>query len=103
MAKSFNRFPELKARMKRNTSLQVDAALEAVEQGARLRSRRLTGHLFGSWKSQKTGVTEGVVYSDDFKSVWHEYSTVKMGAQPMATPSAEAYRARFARSFRRML
>lgn len=68
-----------------------------IADGARRRSRRRTGFLAGSWQAEKTRPDGATAYSDANTAHLHEYGTVHMSAQPMATPAAESERAKLGR------
>lgn len=66
---------------------------EDVAQVAARNSRERTGHLRDSWQAELDKPGEAWAYSDDFKAHFHEFGTVYMSAQPMATPASEEARA----------
>lgn len=82
--------------------LLMDVA-ESVAERAASKSRRRTGFLKDSWQAELDKPGKAVAYSDDFKAQLHEYGTVYMSAQPMATPAAEEERARLGRKAKRAI
>lgn len=72
--------------------LLMDVA-ESVAKRAASKSRRRTGFLRGSWEAELDKPGKAVAYSNASTAHLHEYGTVNMSAQPMATPAAEEERA----------
>lgn len=76
---------------------------EAVAERAASKSRRRTGFLRRSWQAELDRPGKAVAYSDANTAHLHEYGTVHMSAQPMATPAAEEERAKLGRKAKRAI
>jgi HK97 gp10 family phage protein len=84
------------ARIVRKTALDIEA-------GAKRRSRVDTGAMQNAWQTEMTGETEATVSNAVEHVLYNEFGTVRMGAQPMATPAAEAARGPFVEAMRKLL
>jgi hypothetical protein len=85
-----NRLPALAAAYPQRAGREVRTALFNIEAGCKQRSRVDTGAMRAGWQSQMTGPAEGEVSNPVEHTVYNEYGTVNMPAQPMAHPAADA-------------
>lgn len=69
-------------------------AAENIKQGAANRSRVRTGKMQKGW-SVEHGPEESTVFNPVNYTIYNEYGTVRMSAQPMLTPAVEEERGRF--------
>jgi len=78
---------------------EIDALIqvtgEAVRQGAADRSRVDTGAMRDGWTFQFEGDQAGSVYNDVPHTIFNEYGTSRMTAQPMLHPAIDAARPGF--------
>lgn len=68
---------------------EIEQVVKQIADIAARNSRVATGKMSDAWDSRMEGPLKGVAFSDDFKSLFHEYGTVQMSAQPMVRPAAE--------------
>jgi HK97 gp10 family phage protein len=93
----YNHFPKLTAALRPAVRTIVQETILAIETTAKIKVPVDTGALRASILSDMTGDTSGEVATNIEYSVYVEYGTVKMGAQPYMTPAAEAERRHFMR------
>lgn len=96
-----NRFPEAIVTANSRTALALDRAAADIETGAKERSRWDTGNMRGGWTSEKVNRFSRVVYNPVFYTIFHEYGTVNMSAQPMLGPAVDEVTPDFIRDVRR--
>lgn len=89
-----NQWGNFLARFQRDGSKAVAATLEEIRAEAARRSRVDTGAMRDGWQSAMDGRASGTVYNDVDHTIYNEYGTVKMPAQPMLTPAVEQARPR---------
>jgi HK97 gp10 family phage protein len=77
----------------------VKVALDIVA-GCQRRSRHKTGQMRGGWRTNKTGELTQTISNPVEHTIYNEFGTVHMSAQPMLVPSVEEQRASFAEAFR---
>jgi HK97 gp10 family phage protein len=74
-------------------------AAENIKQGAANRSRVRTGKMQKGWSvehgAEESTVSNGVPYT-----IFNEYGTSRMSAQPMLTPAVEEERSKFVEAIR---
>lgn len=76
-------------------SLAVRRAEMAIEVRAKAHSRVLTGLMRGGWQHMVMGPYEGMVFNLISYTIYNEFGTIHMSAQPMARPAVEETRASF--------
>ena len=91
----YNRLPEITAALRPKASQIVRKTALDIEAGAKERSRVDTGNMKNSWQTEMGDDLTAVVYNNVEYVIYHEYGTVRMSAQPMATPAAEEARPGF--------
>lgn len=69
-------------------STNAKAAAE-IEREAKRRSRYKTGNMRGGWQTDILGPYERMVYNLVSYTVYNEYGTIYMSAQPMLGPAIE--------------
>ena len=82
-----SRIPQIIARSETVSSLAVSQAIANIEFRCKARSRRDTGTMKGGWQGEMTGYYEGIVYNLVYYTIYNEYGTYKMSAQPMLGPA----------------
>jgi hypothetical protein len=85
-----NKLPALAAAYPQRAGREVRTALLNIEAGCKQRSRVDSGAMRAAWGSAMTGPTEGEVSNPLDYTVYNEFGTVNMPAQPMAHPAADA-------------
>lgn len=70
-------------------ALAVKHCLENIETKAKGHSRVDTGNMRGGWQHQMTGMMEGIVINLVEYTVYNEFGTIFMSAQPMLQPAIE--------------
>lgn len=90
-----NRFPAIVAAADVKTQEAVEGTISRINEGAQRRSRYDTGWMRAGWTSEMTGHHEGQVYNLVHYTIYHEYGTSMMSAQPMLRPSVEEQTERF--------
>jgi HK97 gp10 family phage protein len=85
----------------RMTALAVDKAAHDVEAGAKARSRVDTGQMKSGWTTERHGEHRMDVVNPVEHTIFNEFGTIYMGAQPMAVPAAEEVRPGFVQAVRR--
>jgi hypothetical protein len=85
-----NRLPALAAAYPQRAGREVRTALFNIEAGCKQRSRVDEGTMRAGWQSAMTGPTEGEVFNPVAHTIYNEFGTVHMSAQPMAHPAADA-------------
>jgi HK97 gp10 family phage protein len=73
----------------------VRRAESAIEREAMARSRVATGNMRSGWQSHAMGPAEGMVFNLVEYTIYNEYGTVYMSAQPMLRPAVEQARPAF--------
>ena len=89
IAKLFSVLPVLIAEAESKAGNAVEETILAIEDGAKRRSRVDTGQMRGGWTSGMEGPTEGVVWNSVQHTIFNEYGTAFMSAQPMLGPAVE--------------
>jgi HK97 gp10 family phage protein len=98
----YNHFPRIAAALPREVGEIVQRAAFEVEAQAKIIVPVDTGTLKGSIQTEPEGATAQIVYTPMDYSVFVEYGTVKMGAQPFMTPAAETVRPGFIAALRNL-
>jgi HK97 gp10 family phage protein len=73
----------------------IRKAERAIVRRAQSKSRVDTGNMKGGWQSQAMGAFEGVVFNLVGYTIYNEFGTVYMSAQPMLRPAVEETRPEF--------
>lgn len=94
-----SRLPAIIARSGPGVEAAVDLTLRRVRDGARRRARVDTGEMRRKLQDRKTGRFSGVVEGLADHTIFNEFGTRYMSAQPMLVPAAEENR----QAFRRMV
>lgn len=95
-----SRLGEIAKQADRRTQDAVDDALRSIQAGARARARVRTGRMRAGIQARSTRQHEGVVEGKAPYTIYNEYGTRNMPAQPMLTPAAEAAREPFQQAVR---
>jgi HK97 gp10 family phage protein len=90
-----NGFAGLAAGLKPKAHALVAETIVAVRDSAKAHSRVDTGEMRDGWTAEQTSDTHGTVSNDVPHTVFNEYGTVKMTAQPMLHPAMDEARAIF--------
>jgi len=80
--------------------MAVRKAEANIERRAKAKSRVDEGTMRGGWQHQIMGPMEGVVFNLVAHTIYNEYGTVNMSAQPMLRPAVEETRDEFERDVR---
>jgi hypothetical protein len=83
-----SRLGEIAASAVPKASAVVQKTAHDVEAGAMLRSRVDTGAMRGGWHTVPMGPLHARVQAGVDYTIYNEYGTSKMAAQPMARPAA---------------
>lgn len=95
-----SRIPEIILFSAARASAAIRQAEISIERGSKGRSRVMTGNMRGGWQHQIMGPYEGMVFNLVDYTIYNEFGTVNMSAQPMLRPSVEDERPRFERAMR---
>lgn len=87
--------PEIVAGAEANAAMAVKRTLERIESRAKGHSRVDTGGMRAGWQHQMTGPMEGYVYNLVEYTVYNEFGTIFMPAQPMLQPAIEESKGEF--------
>jgi hypothetical protein len=90
-----SRIPEILAEAEAKTAIVVQKTAHDIEAGCKVRSRVDTGEMRNAWAVETLGAEEALVYNPVEHSIFNEFGTVNMSAQPMLTPSVEEAREPF--------
>lgn len=86
----FDTFPERKTLLRAALPAELERAAAEIAELATAASRvGPSGEMSQGWQHRMESPTKAVVYNDVWYSLFHEYGTVRMAAQPMARPAAE--------------
>src|SRR5690348_12707862 len=91
----FNFFPEIARSARPKVARQIKRSLDRVTQGAKDRSRVDTGEMRDGWHVEMENDLSGAVVNEVPHTIFNEYGTRKMSAQPMIRPAIEAEREDF--------
>ncbi len=95
-----SRIPQIIMFSSARASAAVRQAEIAIERGSKARSRVDTGTMRGGWQHQIKGPFEGMVFNLIDYTVYNEFGTSRMSAQPMLRPAVEDARPDFERGIR---
>jgi HK97 gp10 family phage protein len=87
-----DRFPEIIITASSRTAQALDKAADAIETGAKARSRVDTGNMRNGWTQERISNSSRMVFNPVHYVIFHEYGTVNMAAQPMLQPAVEEVR-----------
>src|SRR6476659_2752947 len=91
-----SRSPEIVAVAQAETQRETQQAANNIVSGAKARSRVDTGAMKAGWQSRRAeGEHTYEVFNPVYYTVFNEYGTVNMSAQPMLTPAVEEERQMF--------
>lgn len=90
-----SRIPEIVAGSEAKAGAAVAKTVFDIEGGCKVRSRVDTGQQREGWTGEMTGALEGTVYNPVEHSLYNEFGTESMSAQPMLYPSIEEAREPF--------
>jgi len=93
----YDKFPKLAAALPEAVREIVQETILGIETTAKIRCPVDTGALRASIQSEMTGETSGQVGTNIEYSVYVEWGTTKMAAQPYMTPAAEGERRHYMR------
>lgn len=82
-----DRFPEVIVSANSETARALDKAADKIETGAKQRSRVDTGTMRGGWTTERINNFTRMVYNPVYYTIFHEYGTIYMSAQPMLQPA----------------
>lgn len=97
-----SRIPDIVARSEAGAAAAVERAGLRVEAGAKARARVRTGFMRGEIQWHSHGPFEGEVIAGADYTIYNEYGTRYMSAQPMFVPAAEDAREAFVREIREL-
>jgi HK97 gp10 family phage protein len=89
MARWISRIPQVTTGLKLKADVAPKAAADRVVNGAKRRSRVDTGRMRDAWDKEQTGPGEWTVFNDVDYTIYNEFGTVHMSAQPMLSPALE--------------
>jgi HK97 gp10 family phage protein len=92
-----SRFPRIILMSQVKISTAIRKALYNIQRRAMSKSRVATGNMRAGWQGQMVGANEGVVFNLVEYTIYNEYGTVYMSAQPMLRPAVEESRAEYER------
>ena len=91
----FSRLPEIIAGADAGADIIVAETAHNIELSCKQRSRVDTGTMRAGWQSRAVGEMTWIVFNPVYYTVYNEYGTVFMSAQPMLRPSIEEARPEF--------
>jgi HK97 gp10 family phage protein len=89
MAKWISRIPRSHRRPQVQGRRRAESRSRPRRQGAKRRSRVDTGRMRDAWDKEQTGPGEWTVFNDVDYTIYNEFGTVHMSAQPMLSPALE--------------
>jgi HK97 gp10 family phage protein len=95
-----SRIPQIILASEAGVSAAVRKAEMTIERVAKAKSRVDTGNMRGGWQNRITGAFDGVVFNLVYYTVYNEFGTVYMSAQPMLRPAIEQAQPEFERDIR---
>jgi HK97 gp10 family phage protein len=90
-----SRFPQIVVEMNANVARVVERAGFRVEAGAKRRARYDTGYMRGQIRWTPIDAFSGEVIGGAHYTIYNEYGTIYMSAQPMFAPAVEEVRPLF--------
>lgn len=98
-----NGFAALAANLKPRAKALVGETIVDVQGRCMAHSRVDTGEMRDGWTAEQTSDTTGIVYNDVPHTIFNEYGTVKMTAQPMLHPAIDEVKPAFNTGLARLL
>lgn len=98
-----SRLPQLERQLLVKAEHGVQKAAHDVEAHAKGRAAVDTGNMRASIAASQTGALSAEVNAGAYYSVFVEFGTYKMGAQPFMVPAAEAVRPMFIAAMSRLV
>lgn len=95
-----SRFPQIISKSAAMASRAVRHTEARIEFRAKEKSRWDTGNMRGGWQHQSQGTYEGIVLNLVEYTIFNEFGTIHMTAQPMLRPAIEESRQEFEREIR---
>ena len=95
-------FAQIRSGLQGKAGRVVAKTTHEIQAGAMERSRVDTGQMRAGWEAHVEG-THGDVTNDVDHTIYNEFGTVHMAAQPMAGPAAEEARPGFIQDMRRIV
>jgi HK97 gp10 family phage protein len=95
-----SRIPNIIFMSEAKVARAVAKASADIERRAKAKSRVDTGNMRGGWQHQSLGPMESMVFNLVDYTIYNEYGTVTMTAQPMLRPAVEETRDQFERDLR---
>jgi HK97 gp10 family phage protein len=90
-----SRFPQIILYSASRVTMAIRKAEAAIERRAKARSRVDTGNMRGGWQTMEIGPFDGMVINLAHYTIYNEFGTVAMSAQPMLRPAVEQTRPEF--------
>lgn len=90
-----SRFPQIILYSEAKIRSAVRKAEAAIIRRAQERSRVDTGYMRGGWQNRIVSSMEGIVFNLVEYTIYNEFGTVNMAAQPMLRPAVEETREEF--------
>lgn len=90
-----SRFPQIIVYSEAKVRNAIRKAEANIIRRAQERSRVDTGYMRGGWQSRVISSMEGIVYNLVEYTIYNEFGTVNMAAQPMLRPAVEETREEF--------
>lgn len=90
-----DRFPEIIVAANSATAAALDKAAADLVSGAQMRSRVDTGTMRRGWTAESLNRFTRIVYNPVYYTIFNEYGTIFMAAQPMIRPALEEVTPRF--------
>lgn len=90
-----SRFPQIILLSQAKVTTAIRRAIYNITRRAMGKSRVATGNMRAGWQGQLVNANEGVVFNLVEYTIYNEYGTVYMSAQPMLRPAVEETRSSF--------
>lgn len=91
-----SRIPQIVAVAQAETQIETQQAANNIVAGAKARSRVDTGAMKAGWQSRRAEEANTYeVFNPVYYTVFNEFGTVNMSAQPMLAPAVEEERQQF--------
>jgi HK97 gp10 family phage protein len=89
LVRLIDRFPEVIVTANSRTAEALDKCAARIETGAKERSRVDTGAMRDGWTTERINNFSRLVYNPVYYTIFNEYGTINMPAQPMLKPAME--------------
>lgn len=87
--------PDLQESLVTDLAAVVERTARVVHSGAIIRSRVDTGQMRAGWRVQRESLYEWLISNAVIHTIFNEFGTRYMSAQPMLTPAIESSEAMF--------